>query len=86
MTFRKCVLSRAVHAVSIDPLSHRELGACELPVGTCLEGAAVSLSKAEASGEAQVTVRVAESDGDVALKRMAVSDLREALARAGSVG
>jgi hypothetical protein len=65
--------------MSLHPLSLAELGNCQLPEGTCVEGARALLKQAEAAGESEVRIRVLDSDGCVELKRVAVSDLRSAL-------
>ncbi len=67
--------------MTIDPLSFVEVGPCRLPAGACVEGAAVALNEAEVAGAEQVTVRVVEPDGWIALKRVSVSDLRGAIDR-----
>jgi hypothetical protein len=75
----RTLLARDLHAVSLDPFTLREAGECDLPAGTCVEGAAFAMREATETGREQITLRVVDPDGWVAMKRVAVSDLRQAL-------
>jgi hypothetical protein len=76
----RTILGSELPAVSLHPFSLADLSTARLPAGTCLEGAAAALMHAETCGMRNVIVRAVEPDGWVALHRVSVADLRQALA------
>jgi hypothetical protein len=72
-------LRRDVFAVTLDPLTHSEIGECRLEAGTLVEQPDDAVRDAEARAMEMVTVRVRDPRGWTGIARVGLLELRDAL-------